>query len=352
MKWREAEYLVAGGGITGALITFLLLEEGRSVAWVVSESLHTSTRAGAGVMNPVTGRNFVLSWNFPRLLRQALELYQRLEARSGKHLLHRVRLLRSLATPAEENAWCIRLSDPAYNIYMSEPIPADNFSFLKGAGSLGALDPVWRVDMQAVVDAVQSLCPMVLPRRLTAPRMLALDGVTEELPSDQTLILATGASHEFMDVYHWPLRPFKGEALLICSPDLPEDTIFHHHLKVVPLGSHRFWLGPSDRKGSDDSGPTPMAMQDLVSRFEASFQVSYSIIGQEAGVRPASVRRRPFAGRLDGLHPGWVINGMGTKGASLAPWATRSLVDALLGHNELDSELSWPWANTQTDNTL
>jgi glycine/D-amino acid oxidase-like deaminating enzyme len=52
-----------------------------------------------------------------------------------------------------------------------------------------------------------------------------------------------------------------------------------------------------------------------------------------ASVRPATLERRPFVG----LHPAYpavgILNGMGTKGCSLAPWFARQLAE-LLGNGQ------------------
>jgi len=343
MDCLESDVFVVGGGLAGAMTTFLLMEEGVSVTWIVNDRIHTSTRAGAGVMNPVTGRNFTLSWRFRELLEEALSVYRSLERKAQMPLLHRSILLRSLPTPAEENGWCIRLADPAYAEFMSEPVQGQDLPFLKGVRSLGVIDPVWRVDMQAVVEAVRLLCPAVVVGHIDKDRKLTVNGALLDIPGNKSLVLATGAGREMADGLGLPLRPFKGESLIISSPDLPEDRIIYHDLKVVPLGSARFWVGPSDPRDSSLDGPTPGARSDLIHRFESMFDVRYTVQSHEAGVRPASVRRRPFAGRIPGSANDWVINGLGTKGASLAPFAARSLVQALLGKAPPDPELTWPW---------
>lgn len=343
MDCLDSDIIVAGGGLAGALATFLLMEQGLSVTWVSPPDRYTSTRAAAGVMNPVTGRSFTLSWKFRDLLLDAKATYRSLEARSKSSILHSAILLRSLPTPAEENGWCIRLSDPVYAEYMSEPEPIEHYPFLKGGRSLGVVDPVWRVDMQGVVDAVRKIGPRLVEGYVTSDRKMVVDGAVVELPRELGLVLATGAGPEVADSLALPLRPFKGEALVVSSPDIPEGKIIYHDLKVVPLGGARFWVGPSDPRGYADAFPSAKARKDLIHRFEAAFDVSYEVLAHEAGTRPASVRRRPFAGALPGVANTWVINGLGTKGASLAPWAVRKLVRSITEQAAPDPELNWPW---------
>ena len=65
-----------------------------------------------------------------------------------------------------------------------------------------------------------------------------------------------------------------------------------------------------------------------------NLKVPFTILDHLAALRPAvAVERRPFVG----LHPTndkiGILNGMGTKGCSLAPFFAKQLVDHLL-YNE------------------
>jgi len=58
----------------------------------------------------------------------------------------------------------------------------------------------------------------------------------------------------------------------------------------------------------------------------------------KASVRPANIERRPFVG----FHPAYknvgILNGMGTKGCSLAPYFAKQLADHLVYTKEILSE--------------
>ena len=59
-------------------------------------------------------------------------------------------------------------------------------------------------------------------------------------------------------------------------------------------------------------------------------KVPYKIVEHRASVRPATLERRPFVG-LHPLHKNvGILNGMGTKGCSLAPFFARQLSDHLI----------------------
>ena len=67
-------------------------------------------------------------------------------------------------------------------------------------------------------------------------------------------------------------------------------------------------------------------------------QMPFTIVDQLASVRPATLERRPFVG----LHPKYprvgILNGMGTKGCSLAPFFARQLVQHVMNGSPITVE--------------
>ena len=60
-----------------------------------------------------------------------------------------------------------------------------------------------------------------------------------------------------------------------------------------------------------------------------NLKLQYSILDHFASVRPATLERRPFVG-FHPLHPKMgILNGLGTKGCSLAPYFGKQLVDKI-----------------------
>jgi glycine/D-amino acid oxidase-like deaminating enzyme len=64
-------------------------------------------------------------------------------------------------------------------------------------------------------------------------------------------------------------------------------------------------------------------------------KVPFKIVDHKASVRPANIERRPFVG----FHPTYknvgILNGMGTKGCSLAPFFAKQLADHIISGNEI-----------------
>ena len=67
-----------------------------------------------------------------------------------------------------------------------------------------------------------------------------------------------------------------------------------------------------------------------------NLKLPYTILEHFAAIRPATLERRPFIG----FHPLYpqigILNGMGTKGCSLAPFFAKQLVNKLTGAGNIN----------------
>ena len=135
--------------------------------------------------------------------------------------------------------------------------------------------------------------------------------------------------------HHWfnkmPFAPNKGEAIVAEIPDLPAGVIYKKGMSVVPhCQPGLFWIGASYDWDYDHPDPTP-AFKKGTENFLGDFlKMPYRIIDHQAAIRPASLERRPFVG-MHPRHPAvGILNGMGTKGCSLAPFFAKQLCDHIL----------------------
>ena len=103
-------------------------------------------------------------------------------------------------------------------------------------------------------------------------------------------------------------------------------------------------VSPAEIKGFD-----PIMADDLYSGREIGkiyegllayhwLKVPFKIIDHLCGIRPATLERRPFVG-FHPLHPSiGILNGMGTKGCSLAPFFAKQLANHLVHNEPINSE--------------
>ncbi len=110
-------------------------------------------------------------------------------------------------------------------------------------------------------------------------------------------------------------------------PDLPADRIYKKGLSLVPLSTkNQWWIGSAYEWDFEHPDPTPAFMEKTRQVLNHWLKIPFYIRDHVAGVRPATLERRPFVG-WHPLNPAvGILNGMGTKGCSLAPYFARELV--------------------------
>jgi glycine/D-amino acid oxidase-like deaminating enzyme len=128
-----------------------------------------------------------------------------------------------------------------------------------------------------------------------------------------------------------PFSPNKGEALLIHAPDLTNEHIFKQGLMLAPLPvQNTYWVGSTYQWEFENDQPTSPFYNTAKAQLQRWLKVPFEVVAHKAAVRPAALERRPFVG----FHPQWpavgILNGMGTKGASLAPYFAHQLAQHLV----------------------
>jgi glycine/D-amino acid oxidase-like deaminating enzyme len=128
-----------------------------------------------------------------------------------------------------------------------------------------------------------------------------------------------------------PFSPSKGEMLLIESEDLSNEHIFKKGLMMAPLFQENlFWVGSSYQWEYQHANPTTEFYEQTKTLLNQWLKMPYKIMDHKAALRPSTLERRPFVG----FHPQYnsigILNGMGTKGTSLAPFFANQIAQNIL----------------------
>jgi glycine/D-amino acid oxidase-like deaminating enzyme len=104
-------------------------------------------------------------------------------------------------------------------------------------------------------------------------------------------------------------------------------TIFKKGISLAPWQEGLYWVGSSYEWSFETAGPTEAFRQKTEMALKEWVKLPFRVVDHIAAVRPATLERRPFVG----FHPVYpavgILNGMGTKGCSLAPYFARQLVE-------------------------
>lgn len=339
------DYIIVGQGIAGSILAHLLLARGQRVVVIDKGHEQAASRVAAGTINPVTGRKYVKSWRVDDLLPAARAVYTAIGDRLGIAAFEDSHILRVLFTPEDENTWLARSADPLVAQYMIDPADASECAGkLLDAPAYGELTGCMQVRMPAILAAMRSylaeqeaLLEEAIDYKAIHP---VAGGVEYKGACARAMIFAEGhgvLSNPYFGHIKW--QPVKGEVLHIKIAGAPFTKVIRHRLFITHLHDDIYWVGARYIHQYQDHLPTSDERQYLISELDRILDIPYDIVDHQAGIRPAVSGRRPVLGRHPEHPQLCLFNGLGTKGASLAPFFGRQLVDHLLDDAAIDSEV-------------
>lgn len=345
--------LVVGQGIAGTALATELLRRG---AWVEIADLpadlpaEVSTKAGAssfvetsagkasassvaaGIINPVTGKRFAQSWRVDEFLPAARNFYQKLELEIGQTIWHELPILKLLATIKEENDWSSRCALPELEKYIAPRRDAGDWSRLVREGFFfGEIRQSARVNFQVLTKTMRQRWQQ---QGIFSNEKIDAAAAERLLPEFDHLIFCEGwraAENPFFKNLDWQLA--KGEALILKIEDpraAAVSQILKKKIMLVPLGEGRFWAGANYEWNFSDSEPTAAGKDFLLDELSQTLAVPFRIEQHLAGIRPTMQSRRPVARLLADFPKIGIFNGLGTKGALLAPFFARQFADEVV----------------------
>jgi len=331
VKAIREPWCIVGQGLAGTCLAWHFLERGADFS-IASDGRDGSSRVAAGLVNPVTGKNFSPSWRIAEFLPEADMFYRQIESRLGVRCWHPLPVVRLARDASEWRRIEQRLALPETAPWVAgvtDPPPGWHAAVELRGGA--------RLDTRGFLDASKAHFEHLGVLRWqdagTASRggMPATSGHT---------ILCQGAAG-LLENQLGPHRCAKGEILTIEAPGWPQS-----HIRIgaggwlVPIGGGRFKAGSSYEWDVLDSVPTDQGRERVCEiALALGGDSHFAVIAHEAGVRPILRRSQPLIGR----HPagGWVFNGLGSKGSLYAPGCARRLAGACLDGASIETDLDF-----------
>lgn len=124
-----------------------------------------------------------------------------------------------------------------------------------------------------------------------------------------------------------PMQGSKGEYIVIKAKDLNERNIIKSSVFLIPLGDDLYKVGATYNREQKDNITTEKAKNELIEKLNGLLKCNYAVVDHVAGMRPTVKDRRPLVGQHHKYKNLWVLNGFGSHGITIAPWAAKSLYD-------------------------
>lgn len=329
----QVDYLIIGQGISGTMLSWFLHKEGKSFVILDENNPDTSSKVAAGVVNPVTGRRFVRSWMIEELLPFARATYNELETFLQVHFVRHLDMIRFFPNAESRDLFVTRITED--DTYLHQYPDQNHFNpFFNYHYGCGQVRPAFCVDLSVLMLHWRQQLGATCRTQRFEPAALQVyqDQVQYEDITAQKVVFCEGFVGEENPWFRaLPFSANKGEALLIECTGLEDKHIYKQHLLLAPLMQNGlFWVGSTYQHRFTDAQPSEEFRSRTEAHLKEWLKLPFTVMDHKAAIRPATVERRPFVG----LHPKYpaigILNGMGTKGTSLAPYFAHQLVQRLV----------------------
>lgn len=327
-------YLVVGAGLAGVAMAEMLIREGQEVT-VFDDGSQKASMVAGGLYNPVVLKRFKLAWEGRQLMEEALPFYRELEGKLGRVFDDKLAVLRRFATAEEQNNWFEASDRPGLSDYLSPDLLSNANEALHAPFGFGEVLSAGRLRTARLLGAYRLYLEengSLRKEGFLYPELEVREGgVTYQGLEADGVVFADGFGLRENPYFRYlPLNGSKGELLEIHAPDLGEARVVKAGIFLIPLGGDRYLAGATYSHSDLSPGPTPEAREDILRGLRKFLRCDFHVTGQRAGIRPTVPDRRP----LVGAHPRhaalFVINGMGSRGVLIAPYAARCLARCIL----------------------
>ena len=338
---ERSRIAIIGMGIAGTCLAWQLLDRGADIHIYDICDANSCSRIAAGIVNPVTGRRFVLSWRFAELNETARNFYQQMEQELDIFIMHQMPIVRNIEDQRFKDDILAKIADPVYSDYLSESC-FDHEDF-KTASELVEVRGGMRVDMEKLIKTSRNVFKadgtLKDIRVETGDIVIEDNSFTIGCESYDKIVFCEGASGASNPWFSYlPFNLSKGE-LLIITGNPSYDFMYKDKVFFVPMNTEEVWIGSAYQWNFDDELPTEAGKEKLIDKLNSFCKKAYDISEHKAAVRPTVKDRRPLLGEHPDLSDLYIFNGLGTKGANLAPWMSAHMAEFILENKALDRDV-------------
>ncbi|MFY0644589.1 MAG: FAD-binding oxidoreductase [Bacteroidia bacterium] len=331
---ESVDFLIVGAGISGLCLHNELLNRGHTSIIVNNDERNVSTSIAAGIVNPVAGKFFSLTWRANDFFPSLESYYRDLETKTQSSFYFSKEIRRVISSAGEQNIWLSKSHLEKYKGYCQYIPSKDDFGQIQ-------IHRGGHLDTTAFTNNMRIYLKDKAPYRneIFNHELLELDSLSYDNIRFKKIVFCEGYDMINNPYFkHLPFSPNKGELIEIESGELDENLILTGAVFVLPTGNQKFKVGATYEHHIIDLVPTLKNKAYLLERFEKMSSASYEVVNQFVGIRPAVKDRRPLLGQHPKHECMFIMNGLGSKGVSMAPQLSRELADFMISGKELNND--------------
>lgn len=341
---KQVDYIVVGIGIAGVSFCEQLLAHQKSFVVYDNASQKASLVAG-GLYNPVVLKRFKPVWKSKEQLAKALPFYKAIEKRLHIQIDYNIPLYRKFSTLEEQNNWFAASDKPILSDYLSPKIIKNENQQVEAAFGFGEVRGTGRIDTQTLITTYKKDLKdknlLYQSGFMHDELSIEDDGLQYQDIKARSIVFAEGYGMVHNPFFHHlPLAPAKGELLIIHAPDLNISYTLKAGIFLIPLGKDHYYVGATYEWKDLNHHLSPIAKERLLKKLQKLIHAPFTVVKQVAGIRPTVVDRRPLIGQHHEHDNLFILNGLGTRGVMLGPYAAHALYNLIEHQKPIDPEIN------------
>lgn len=316
--------IIIGQGLAGSALALLMQDQQRKFHVIASPAFQAASVVAGGICNPVVAKRYVPSWRGEEFYQAASTFYQAQERKLNAPFFYKRNLYKLIGSEQEAQYFTKKWQeDPLLQSLSSAEIRKLPDAFHQPYGAV-EIKQAANLEVAAYLQATRNflLQHQCLSEISFEPSQLEI--------GENTVRYGEWEARKIIFCEGWyaaqnPWFPFlkfrfaKGEILKISIPGLQSQDIVKKQVYLVPQSGGSYIAGATYNWTDLDNMPTEAGKEELTGELKKMLDEDFTILAHKAGVRPATYDRRPFIGQHPEHKPMYIFNGLGTRGAMLAP---------------------------------
>ena len=342
--YTHFDYIIVGAGLAGIAFAETCLNNNKSI-FVFDNHSQNSSKIAGGLYNPVILKRFSGLENAQEQLNELDRFYKKLENKLLSKFDYKFPILRKFFSVEEMNNWFAASDKDSLAPFLSLEIINDQIAGIDAPFGFGEVLQTGFVNTAHLLEKYQQYLSIQNSFSNDIFEYNELNVIENVIRykniSANNIVFAEGFGiHANPYFSYLPLDGTKGELFIVKAPLLDLKLIINTSLFIVPLGNDLFKIGATYNWQDKTDQPTSDGKKELLNKIKEILTCKFEVIQHFAGIRPTVRDRKPLLGTHPIKPKFHIINGLGTRGVMIGPWAAQILFNAIENQTTIEKSIN------------
>jgi len=328
--------IIIGQGLAGTALSHLFISQNISFKIISADEISSSSKIAAGIINPIVTKRYVPVWRATEFMDFCHQFYTKIEENLEEEFYHQKNIYKIIGSAEEQAFYQLRFQkEILLKEYANEEIIKLDTDKINAPFGAIELKNTSKLTVEKYLEISKNYFQKM--------ELIFNENFNKDvLRIENNLVYYKGLIAKkiiFCEGYLaikndlFPKLKFnlvKGELIQFRSKELQLDKILNKQLYIVPNGDDMYTAGATYEWKELNEHVTKKGIEILQNDLSKIIKTPFEIIQSKAGIRPATIDRRPILGFLANNSCIGILNGLGTRGAMLAPLLANELLQNMV----------------------